>query len=108
MPPKQKEDEKLRRPATSPEARENQMINLAVNLAEKQFIEGTASSAVMVHYLKLATEKEKLERLKLERDIGLTEAKAKNMVKEQESERIAKDAIEAMKSYGASSLQRER
>jgi hypothetical protein len=99
MPPRGKEDEKQTRPATSPEARENQMINHAVNLAEKQLTNGSASSAVIVHYLKLATEKEKLERIKLERDIGLTEAKAKSMAKEQEVERIAKEAMEAMKSY---------
>lgn len=108
MPSKGKEEGRQSRPGISPESRENQMINLTVNLAEKQLIAGTASSAVMVHFLKLATEKEKLERLKLERDIGLSEAKAKNMAKEQESEKIAKDAIDAMKSYGAASLQRER
>ena len=38
--------EKKIRPATTPEARENQMIALAVDLAEKQLIEGTASSQV--------------------------------------------------------------
>lgn len=103
MPPRNKEEGRQSRPATSPEARENQMINLAVNLAEKQFIDGTASSAVMVHYLKLATEKEKLERLKLERDINLSDAKAKSMAKEQEAEQIARGAIEAMKSYRSSS-----
>ena len=41
------------RPALSPEARENQMISYAVDLAEKQLIEGTASSQVITHYLKL-------------------------------------------------------
>ena len=54
-----------RRPATTPEARENQMINLAIDLAEKQLMEGTASSQVMTHFLKLATTKEKLEKEKL-------------------------------------------
>ena len=50
------------KPALSPEARENQMISLAVDLAEKQLIEGTASAQVITHYLKLATMKEQLER----------------------------------------------
>ena len=49
------------RPALTPEARENQMIALAVDLAEKQLLEGTASSQVITHYLKLGTTKEKLE-----------------------------------------------
>lgn len=103
MPPKKKEDERQTRPATSPEARENQMINHAVNLAEKQLTEGSASSAVIVHYLKLATERERLERVLLEQNARLVDAKSKNMAKEQESEKIAKDAIEAMKSYRSSS-----
>ena len=51
------------RPAMSPEARENQMIALAVDLAEKQLLEGTASSQVITHYLKLGTTKEKIERI---------------------------------------------
>ena len=50
------------KPALSPEARENQLISLAVDLAEKQLIEGTASAQVITHYLKLATVKEQLER----------------------------------------------
>ena len=43
------------RPALTPEARENQLIALAVNLAEKQLREGTASSQVITHYLKKST-----------------------------------------------------
>ncbi|MBR1390783.1 MAG: hypothetical protein IJ567_04950 [Lachnospiraceae bacterium] len=49
------------RPALSPEARENQLVSLAVDLAEKQLLEGTASSQVITHYLKLGTTKERLE-----------------------------------------------
>ena len=45
------------RPALTPEARENQMISLAVDLAEKQLMEGTASSQVITHYLKLGSTK---------------------------------------------------
>ena len=47
------------RPALSPEARENQLVSLAVDLAEKQLLEGTASSQVITHYLKLGSTKEK-------------------------------------------------
>ena len=59
---------KSRRPAMSPDARENQMINLAVDLAEKQLEEGTASSQVITHFLKLGSSKERLEREKLEEE----------------------------------------
>ena len=57
-----------RRPALSPEARENQLISLAVDLAEKQLQEGTASSQVITHYLKLGSTKERLEKEKLEEE----------------------------------------
>ena len=53
------------RPALTPEAKENQMISLAMHCAEKQMREGTASSQVITHFLKLGTEKAKLEREKL-------------------------------------------
>ena len=56
------------RPALTPEARENQMISLAVDLAEKQLIEGTASSQVITHYLKLGTMNHKLELEKLKKE----------------------------------------
>ena len=55
------------RPALTPEGRDNQMMSLAINLAEEQLRNGTASSQVITHYLKMAAnkEKEKLEREKL-------------------------------------------
>lgn len=86
-------------PARTPEARENQMINLAVDLAEKQLREGKASSQVITHYLKLATEKERLERRRIEADIQLSEAKIKNMNTLANLETMFGEAINAMKSY---------
>lgn len=50
------------RPATTPEARENQLIARAVDLAEKQLMEGTASTQVIVHYLRLGSTKERIEK----------------------------------------------
>ena len=58
---------KVSRPALTPEARENQLIALAVDLAERQLIEGTASSQVICHYLKLGSTKEKIEKEILEK-----------------------------------------
>ena len=57
-----KKESKRIRPALTAEARENQMISLAVDLAEKQLQEGTASSQVITHFLKLGTTKAELER----------------------------------------------
>lgn len=91
---------KKMKPAISPEARENQMIAYAVDLAEKQLIEGTASSQVITHYLKLATTREKLEREKLEEENKLLRAKTEALQSAQRVEELYAEAIKAMRSYG--------
>ena len=83
----------------SPEARENQMIAYAVDLAEKQLREGTASSQVITHYLKLGSSKERLEREKLERENELLRAKAENLQSAQRSEEVYREALKAMRTY---------
>lgn len=87
------------RPALTPEARENQLVSLAVDLAEKQLLEGTASSQVITHYLKLGSTKERIEREILEKQKELIEAKTQNLQSVQRIEEIYKDAIDAMKRY---------
>ncbi len=86
-------------PSVTPEGREQKMVSLAVDLAEKQLREGTASAAVITHYLKLASKREALEREILERQATLIEAKAKSITKDKEVEELAKEAIKAMQSY---------
>ena len=90
---------KKRRPALSPEARENQLIALAVDLAEKQLMEGTASSQVITHYLKLGTAKEKIEREIMEKQKELLEAKAENLRSAKKVEELYINALNAMKNY---------
>ncbi len=87
------------RPASSPEARENQLIALAVDLAEKQLIEGTASSQVITHYLKLGTAREKTEREILEKRKELIEAKTENLQSAKRIEELYENAMNAMKDY---------
>ena len=67
------------RPALTPEARENQMISLAVDLAEKQLMEGTASSQVITHYLKLGSTKERIEKEILEKQKELISPKTESL-----------------------------
>ena len=88
-----------RRPAISPDAREKQLTALAVDLAEQQLRDGTASSQVITHFLKLATRKEEVEVeiLKLQKD--LVAAKTESIRAQQRSDQMFKDAIEAMKGY---------
>lgn len=88
-----------RRPAISPEANENQMIALAENLARKQLEEGTASSQVITHYLKLGTTMAKLEKEKLEKENKLLDAKRESIQSMHRSEELFENAIEAMKRY---------
>lgn len=89
-----------RRPATTPEARENQMVSLAIGLAEKQLAEGTASSQVITHYLKLASSREALEKEKLKAENELLKAKVENIHSSANVEELYKKALNAMKSYG--------
>lgn len=90
---------KKMRPALTPEARENQMISLAVDLAEQQLRDGTASSQVLTHFLKLATVKERLELKKLESDIKVQEAKAKAYESAEETKAMYAEALKAMRTY---------
>ena len=87
------------RPAITPEAREQQLISLAVNLAEKQLREGTASSQVITHYLKLATQKEKWELEMLKAQQELTMAKTKAIHDSERADELYLKAIEAMRRY---------
>ena len=73
------------RPPVSLEAQENLMISLAVQCAEKQLRDGTASSQVITHYLKLGSSKERIEKEILEKQKELIEAKTKNICKEMEN-----------------------
>lgn len=98
-----KEVERESRPLSSPEAREQQLIALAVNLAEKQLLDGTASPSVINHYLKLGSTREAIERQMLAEQAKLTAAKASSIAQAKEQEQLAKAAIEAMKSYNSGS-----
>ncbi len=94
---------KKTRPALTPEARENQMIALAVDLAEKQLQEGTASSQVITHYLKLGSTKERIEKEILEKQKELIEAKTQNLQSAQRVEELYENALNAMRNYSGRS-----
>lgn len=93
-------DESMRQPpAMTSEARENQMIALAINLAEKQLLEGTASSQVITHYLKLGSSKEKIEKEILEKQRELIDAKTENLKSAKRVEELYANALDAMRRY---------
>lgn len=90
------------RPAITVEAQENKMISLAVELAERQLIEGTASSQVITHYLKLGTMKERLEREKLEEENKLLRAKTEALESYKDIKALYGEALKAMRKYSGS------
>lgn len=91
---------KLRRPATTLEGRENQLISLASDLAEKQLVAGTASAQVMTHFLKLGSTREKLEQARLQQENLLLSAKIDQMASARRVEELYENALNAMRTYG--------
>lgn len=87
------------RPALSPEARENQLISLAVDLVEQRLIDGTASSQETTHFLKLATSKARLEKEILEKQKELMTAKTEQIRSEQHKEELYEEVINALRKY---------
>lgn len=87
------------KPAATPEQRENQMVLLAVDLAERQLREGTASAQVINHYLRLGTSRERLEQEKLRRENELLEARADAIASAARVEELYTVALNAMRSY---------
>ena len=88
-----------KRPAINPEARENQLIALAVDLAEKQLREGTASSQVITHYLKLGSTTAQLEKERLEEENKLLRAKTEALESQKEIKELYSEALKAMRRY---------
>ena len=87
----EKKSETKFKPALTPEARENQLIFLATDLAEQQ--------QVIAHYLRLGTERERLERAKLEKEVALLDAKKHAYESATEMKEMYLEALAAMKEY---------
>ena len=92
-------DKKKMRPALTPEARENQMIALAVDLVEQRLLDGTASSQETTHFLKLGSMKNRLEMEKLKEENKLLQAKTESIQSAKRIEELYTEAINAMRRY---------
>lgn len=90
------------RPALTKEAREQQLIAKAERLAEQQLEDGTASAAVITHYLKLATTREAIEKEILERQKELITAKTEALQSAQRIEALYEDAMKMFRKYNGS------
>lgn len=92
-------DRIVRRPALTPEARENQLIAEAIDLVEQRILNGTASSQETTHFLKLGSTKAQYEKevLKMQRD--LMQAKIDNIKSYEKNEEFQQQVIEMFKKY---------
>lgn len=89
-----------RRPtAKTPEARENQLISMAMNLAEERILDGTASNTLLIHYLKLGSTREKMEKELMEKQMKKLDAQTESIESAQRIEGLYAKAIDAMRMY---------
>jgi hypothetical protein len=96
-----------RPPATTLEGRENQLISSAIDLAEKQILAGTASAQVIVHFLRLGTTREQLEKAKTEKEVELLRARTDSLESAKNVETLYKQALDAMRSYSGLQMPEE-
>lgn len=88
-----------RRPASTPEAREQQLISKAYDVAERQLDDGTISASALTQLLKAGSLKTQLELEKLRKEQGLMEAKTEALNSAKNSEELFKAAMDAFRSY---------
>jgi hypothetical protein len=96
-----------RKPATTDEGRESQLVSLAIDLAEKQLAEGTASAQVITHYLKVGSSREKLEQERLHRENLLLDSKVEMMASAKRVEELYESALRAMRDYAGQQISEE-
>ena len=102
MPAKRRRSEsksRARKPATTPEQRENELISSAIDLAEDQIHNGTASAQVITHFLKLGSTRERLEQQRLEHENELTRVRIEALESQKRVEEMYFEALQAMRSY---------
>ena len=95
---------KRQQPAVTEESRENQLVSQAIDLAEKQIQQGTASSQVITHYLKLGSTRERLEQERLRRENELLTSRVEMMASAKRVEELYGQALDAMRLYAGRML----
>ena len=95
------------RPATTPEARQKQLVSLATDCAEDLMRSGKAPAQIIVHYLKLGTAQAELELEKTKKELALTEAKIRNIQASEHAEELYKNALNAFRGYSGQKVSME-
>lgn len=93
------------RPAITPEGRENQLISLASDLAERQLRDGTAAAQVVTHFLKMGSQRERLEQERLHRENLLLAAKVEQLASARRMEELYAQALNAMRTYAGQEVE---
>lgn len=93
------------RPALTPEARENQLVALAYDLAEKQLREGTATSQVISQFLRIGSSEQKRRMEKLERENELLRAKTEAIENAESQNELYAEALKAFGIYRGERIQ---
>lgn len=88
-----------RAPAKSPEDREIELISMAFDYAEEQFREGTASSQMTVHFLSLASSREKKVQAKLESENELLRKRIADQDTAVQVKDLMDEALKAFRGY---------
>lgn len=96
-----------RKPPTTSEANEQQMIGLAMDLAQRQLIDGSASSQVITHYLRLGSTREYLEQERLRHENALTQERIRSAQEAERREATYEEAIRALRTYRGDELPNE-
>lgn len=96
---------RTRRPASTPEGRESQLISLAADVAEEQLRGGTASAQVITHFLKLGSSRERAEQERLHNENLLISAKLEQMATAGRIEAMYEEALNAMRSYSGQEVE---
>lgn len=95
------------RPSLSRESDENQCISLSIDAAKKMLIEGNAPTSVILHFLKLATTREELDRETIRLNQELMVAKKEALESQARTEQLFADAMKAMQRYSGNDVEEE-
>ena len=92
-------------PATTLEGREGQRISLAMDLAEQQMLNGTASSQIITQFLKEGTVRSQLELEKIRKENLLLESRRSSIESEKATKDLYENALSAFRSYSGNEVQ---
>lgn len=96
-----------RSPAKTPEERESMLISMAMDRAEQQIADGSASSQLLTHFAKLGSSREKLEQERLRNEVQVLQKKVETMEAAVDVKNLMEEALLAFKGYSGQSTKKD-